>query len=79
MRRGRHRRRRLPVFCVVAAVGLMGLLAASYLLHQWRMELRIAAVLGWFVLGTCMVVLDFRSRWRSSRPQALRPDRKRGL
>lgn len=79
MRRGRHRRQSLPVLCVVAAAGLMGLLAASFLVHHWGVELRVAAVIGWLVLGTCMVALEVRSRWRSSRPQVIRPYRKRGL
>ena len=79
MRRGRYRRRRLPVIGLIAAAGLMALLAASFLVHRWGIELRVAAVIGWLVLGTCMVVLEARTRWRSSRPQIITPYRKRGL
>jgi hypothetical protein len=57
----------------------MGLLAGSFLVHHWGVELRVAAVVGWLALGTCMVALEVRARWRASRPQAIRPYRRRGL
>jgi hypothetical protein len=59
MRRGRYRRRSLPLLGMIAAAGLMGLLAASFLVHHWGVELRVLPSSGGLYSGLAW------SPWRS--------------